>query len=127
MKLRDWSLRRWLLVIALSGASGALFVSGKTKDEELAKLREKSQQAEAVQGQLEEAKSQAKILSDEIAGMQGDKQELLRLRNEIGQVRAQMQAAKTEVQKRPPNREACGIPSRSELPARTRPPPLSPL
>jgi outer membrane murein-binding lipoprotein Lpp len=94
------SLLSWILAAGLCAGASGLFVSCKAKEsEELIQLREQVQQLASMQTALEEATNQVKVLSDELVVLRGEKQELLRLRNEIGQMRTQLQGAKAEAQR----------------------------
>ena len=88
----------WILVAGLSVGLGAVFVSGRAKDDELAKLRAESQQAEALRAELEATKAQVKTTGDELATLRKDQSELLRLRNEVGQLRGDRQQLSQQVQ-----------------------------
>jgi len=94
----------WICALALAIGVGALALSNKTKDAELAVLREQSQQADALRNELEEARTQARLQTEQIAGLRKDTDELLRLRNQIRQLQddrtqlaRQAQTAKAEV------------------------------
>jgi len=88
----------WILVIGLGAGLGALFVSGNAKDRELAALREEHQQAEAARAELDEARSQAAAQSNELAELRQDKVDLLKLRNEVGQLRGANQQLSSQAQ-----------------------------
>ena len=92
------TLLPWILVAGLGASLGAVFISGQSKDAELTKLREQSQQAQAEHTELEEARNAAKVLTDQIAGLQKDREELMRLRNEVGQLRAESQKLSNQAQ-----------------------------
>jgi len=96
----------WVLVAGLSAGLGVVFVSCNNNEEELAKLREQSQQVAGLRAELEETKTQSKAQQDRIEGLLKDNQELLRLRSEIGQLRneklqmtKQIQTAQTQAER----------------------------
>ena len=88
----------WICVLGLSAGLAAVAVSNASKNTELAKLREVSQEAEQLRTDLDAAKTQSKAQLDEIAGLRNDKQELLKLRNEIGKLRDERQQLAKQLQ-----------------------------
>ncbi len=92
------SVLPWILVLALGAGAGVLFVSGQTKDAELAKLREQSRQAEELRARFEETMSRAQAQQEEIAGLRKDLQDLPRLRNEVVQLRTEAQKLAKQAQ-----------------------------
>ena len=94
----------WLCVVGLVIGLGWLYFAGQKKDAELAALRADREQLQQVRAELQEIKSgRAGVPSDEVARLRKDKEDLLRLRNEVGQLRkekrqlaAQIQAAWTQ-------------------------------
>lgn len=96
----------WILVLGLSVALAAVFVSSHAKDLELAKLRAESQQTQNLRSELEQAKSQSESQRSEIARLRQDNGDLLRLRSEVSRLRdenqqlsKQSQTAQTEAQR----------------------------
>jgi hypothetical protein len=88
----------WLGVAGLLAASVSLYSSNQTKDAELAKLREASQQAQRLSAELAEVKEQAQAQRFEIARLRSDTEDLLRLRNEVRQLGEEKQQALKRVQ-----------------------------
>jgi uncharacterized protein (DUF3084 family) len=88
----------WILVLGLAAGAGVLYFSNSSKDTELAKAREQSQEAETLRTQLEEAKGQIKSHADQIETMRKDNEELLRLRNENRQLRDEKQQLTKQLQ-----------------------------
>ena len=93
----------WILVIAFAASAGALYFSNSNKTAELAKAQEQVAQVDTLRGQVDELQKQATSQNDQIASMQKDNQELLRLRNQVRQVTdekaqliKQMQAAQSQ-------------------------------
>jgi multidrug efflux pump subunit AcrA (membrane-fusion protein) len=76
----------WMCVVGLATGMGAVYLSGRTKDAELATLRAESQQTQLTREKLEQAESQARAQLAEIDSLRKDKQELLRLRAEINKL-----------------------------------------
>lgn len=93
------ALLPWLCVVALVIGLGLVYSASQKKDAELVALREDSQQLQKLRAELEEAKgSGAQAASDELAQLRKDKEDLLRLRNQIGQLRKENQQLATQVQ-----------------------------
>lgn len=76
----------WILVVASAACAGAFFYSGIEKDHELTSLREQVQQMDSMRSQVDELQKQAADQKDQIAAMQKDNAELLKLRGQIRQV-----------------------------------------
>ncbi len=85
----------WILVVAFAACAGAFYFSGSAKDQQLTMLREQVSQMDGLRTQLDDLQKQAAANADEMAAMQKDKDELLKLR---GQVR-QMQDEKAQLAK----------------------------
>src|SRR5262245_16496427 len=96
----------WICVLGLTAGMAAVFVSSRAKETELTKLREDVAQAQATRDELDQLKAQSKSQQDEIATLRTERQELLRLRNEINkfrdekaQLEKKLQSAQTDVQR----------------------------
>jgi cell division protein FtsN len=76
----------WILVVAFGASAGALYFSNSNKTAELARAQEQVAQVDTLRGQVEELQKQAASQNDQIAAMQKDNQELLRLRNQVRQL-----------------------------------------
>lgn len=76
----------WILVVAFGASAGALYFSNSNKTAELAKAQEQVAQVDTLRGQVDELQKQAASQNDQIAAMQKDNQELLRLRNQVRQL-----------------------------------------
>jgi len=96
----------WILAAGLASGLAATFLASHAKDAELVRLREDSQQAAATRTELDATKNQFAAANEELKGLRADKEELLRLRNEVHQLRTeklqlsqQVQSAQTEAQR----------------------------
>ena len=97
----------WLIAVALLAGAALLYSSNQKKDEALAGLRESSQQMEQqLRAELEQAKTTNANQNAEVAQFRKDTEDLLRLRNEVRQLREdkqqltkQAQTAQTEAQR----------------------------
>jgi hypothetical protein len=93
------SLIPWLCVVGLVIGLGWVYSAGQKKDAELAALREDSQQLQKLRAELEETKgSHTQAASDELVQLRKGNEDLLRLRNEVGQLRKENQQLATQVQ-----------------------------
>jgi hypothetical protein len=93
------SLLPWLFVLGLGIGLALVYAGGQKKDAELAALREESQQLQQLRADLEEAKTnQTQAESGEITRLRKDNEELLRLRNEVSQLRGDKQRLATQLQ-----------------------------
>lgn len=93
------ALLPWLCVVGLAIGLGGVYFAGQKKDAELATLREESQQLQKLRAELEEAKgSQTQAAGDELTRLRKDNEDLLRLRNQVGQLRKENQQLATQVQ-----------------------------
>jgi hypothetical protein len=93
------ALLPWLCVVGLVIGLGWVYSAGQKKDAELAALREESQQLQKLRAELEEAKgSHTQAASDELVRLRKDNEDLLRLRNQVGQLRKENQQLATQVQ-----------------------------
>ncbi len=95
----------WILVLGLGAALASVYVSNTSKNTELEKLRDASQQTEQLRAELDQVKTQSKSQEDQIASLRNDQQELLRLRGEVSRMRderqqlsKQLQAAQSQTQ-----------------------------
>lgn len=96
----------WILVVVFAAGAGAMYFSKSSADAELAKAREQVQQADTVKTQLDEAQKTVASQNDQIASLQKDNQELLRLRGQVrqltdekAQMAKQMQAAQSQAER----------------------------
>ena len=97
--MRLKSLLPWLCVLASLLGLAWLYATNQKKDQELAALREDSQQLQQLRAEVEEAKTNsAQTASTEDARLHKDKEDLLRLRNEVGQLRKEKQQLNTQLQ-----------------------------
>lgn len=86
----------WACVLALTAGAAALYSSNHSKDQEIARLTEASQQADQLRNDLDEATKQAKAQEDQITALRQDREDLLRLRNEVRQLRDEKQQLTTK-------------------------------
>lgn len=97
MKLK--SLLPWLCVLSLLVGLAWMYAATQKKEAELAVLREDSQQLQSLRAEIEEAKAtRTQADSAEVAQQNKNKEELLRLRNEVGQLRLAKQQLNSQVQ-----------------------------
>jgi DNA repair exonuclease SbcCD ATPase subunit len=76
-----------------------MYAANQKKDQELAPLREESQQLQQLRAEVEEAKTNiVQTASDEVARLRKENEDLLRLRNEVGQLRKEKQQLSTQLQ-----------------------------
>jgi hypothetical protein len=93
------SLLPWLCVLASLLGLAWLYATNQKKDQELAALREESQQLQQLRTEVEEAKTNSvQTASAEVARLRKDNEELLRLRNEVRQLRGEKQQLSTQLQ-----------------------------
>ena len=93
------ALLPWLCVVGLASGLAWVYYASQQKDAELATLREDSQKLKELRAELEDAKgSGTQAASDELVRLRKDKEDLLRLRNEVGQLRKENQQLATQVQ-----------------------------
>jgi hypothetical protein len=93
------TLLPWICVVGLLAALGWVYATGQKKDAELAALREDSQQLQKLRGEQEEAKTASTTAeSDELVRLRKSNEDLLRLRNEVGQLRKENQQLSAQVQ-----------------------------
>lgn len=93
--------------VALLGAVAWFYFANARKESELTRLRQESAQAQKALSDFEASKaSQAAAENEELIRLRKDREDLLRLRNEVGQLRAekqrlekQLQGAQSETQK----------------------------
>lgn len=89
----------WLCVMGLLISLGWLYFAGQKKDAELATLRGDREQLQELRAKLEEIKRpHAQAASDEVVRLRKDNEGLLRLRNEVGQLRKEKQKLAAQVQ-----------------------------
>ena len=94
----------WILVFVFLAATGFLFTSNKKNAAELTKLRQDNAELQALRAELAEAKKgEAQNAGSSIA--EKEKQELIRLRNEVGQLKRDKQQLSTQVQQAQQNSE----------------------
>jgi hypothetical protein len=104
--MRLKSLLPWLCVLASLLGLAWLYATSQKKDQELAALREESQQLQQLRAEVEEAKTNStQTASDEVARLRKENEDVLRLRNEVSQLRkdkqqlsVQLQSAQSQVQ-----------------------------
>jgi uncharacterized protein involved in exopolysaccharide biosynthesis len=88
----------WICVAALTAGLGAMYLSGRTKDAELATLRNESQQAQLTREKLDQAETQLKTQQADIESLRKDNQELLRLRAQINKLQEDKSQLEKKVQ-----------------------------
>src|SRR5438477_3838191 len=89
----------WLCALALLIALGALFWLNRKQAAELTKLQEENQEYQKVRLTLEEnSKTQDQAKDAELVSLRQDKEDLLRLRNEVRQLRTENLGLTQQVQ-----------------------------
>jgi len=76
----------WLLVVAFAACAGAFYFSGSAKDQQLAALKEQIQEVDALRAKAEDLQKETAAQADQIASMQKDNAELLKLRGQVRQM-----------------------------------------
>jgi septal ring factor EnvC (AmiA/AmiB activator) len=76
----------WLLVVALGAGAGALYVSNSSKIQKIDELLAQAKQSDDLQSKLDAAQKTVADQNDQIASIQKDTQELMRLRNQVKQL-----------------------------------------
>ena len=87
----------WIVTVLAIGGALLLFNSNKSKSVELAKLQAEVQEMETLRAEVAELKSQ-QVPAAEVAQLRKDKEDLLRLRNEVGQLRNEKQQLTKQAQ-----------------------------
>jgi len=87
----------WLVAVLALGGLGVLWSSNNSKSTELAKLKSEVQEVETLRAEVAELKTQ-QVPPAEIAQLRKDKEDLLRLRNEVGQLRNEKQQLAKQAQ-----------------------------
>jgi hypothetical protein len=96
MKVR--LLLPWLCLLGSLIGLAWVYTGSKNKDAELVTLREESQQLQQLRAEAEDAKTNSmQAASEEVARLRKDHEELLRLRNEVRQLRGDKQQLNTEL------------------------------
>jgi chromosome segregation ATPase len=100
------TLLPWILAAGLAAGGAALFMSGKTKDDELTRLRQENSETQTLRTELEDTRKQIETQSNEVVELRKDRSDLLRLRNENRQLQRdkeqlsrQVETAQGEVQR----------------------------
>lgn len=89
----------WILVLGLSAALGAVYVKSQAKDRELATLRGHADLADQLQAEVDELRSRPQPSEDQVLVSRKDKDELIRLRGEIGQLKDQSKQLTQDLQR----------------------------
>ena len=87
----------WIVAILAIAGAVFLFNSYKTKSEQLAKFQAQAQEVEALRNEMAELKSQ-QVPAAEITQLRKDKEDLLRLRNEVTRLRTESQQLAKQAQ-----------------------------
>ena len=85
------TLLPWLLVLGLSAGLAAVYVADQKKAGDLVKAQADAEALPKLRAELDDANSQIKVQQEELAGMQKDKEDLLRLRNQVRQLQQENQ------------------------------------
>jgi hypothetical protein len=81
----------WILILGLSAGLGAMYVKSAAKDTELTQLREQSKEIEQLRADAAAAQEKAQLSEDQVVVSRKDKEELIRLRGEVGKLRLENQ------------------------------------
>lgn len=81
----------WILVLGLSAGLGAVYVKSNAKDTELARLQTENKELEQLRTDLAAAQEKAQIPADQVIVSKKDKEELIKLRGEVGKLRTENQ------------------------------------
>src|SRR3954469_24602708 len=76
----------WLLAVAFGASAAGLYFAGSAKDQKLAEMHDQVQQMDAMRTQVEDLQKQAAANAEQIASMQKDNEELLKLRGQVRQM-----------------------------------------
>ncbi|MBC8094979.1 MAG: hypothetical protein H7Y43_04125 [Akkermansiaceae bacterium] len=79
----------WILVLGLSAAVAAVYLKSSAKDAQLTSLREESKELEQLRADAVAAQEKAQVPDDQVMVSRKDKEELIRLRGEIGKLRTE--------------------------------------
>src|SRR5262249_54090738 len=89
----------WLSALVLLIAVGALFWMNRKQAAELTRLQQENQEFQTARAAADEnAKTQDQAKDAELASLRADKEDLLRLRNEVRQLKGQNQDLSKQVQ-----------------------------
>jgi hypothetical protein len=87
----------WLVAVLAFGGAFFFYNSNQTKSAELTKLQGEVHELETLRTEVAELKSQ-QVPAEEVAQLRKDKEDLLRLRNEVGQLRNEKQQLTKQAQ-----------------------------
>jgi TolA-binding protein len=87
----------WLCAAGLLAAAGSFYFSNQKLQAEVAQLRQENQALQTPKA-TEEPGQQAQISADELARLRKDNEDLLRLRNDVRQLRQEKQQLSTQLQ-----------------------------
>jgi chromosome segregation ATPase len=87
----------WILVGALIAGGGYLFVNSRQKDTDIERLKAENAEIAAMRAEIEELKKRPDY-SAEVVRLRKDNEDLLRLRNEVKQLRDQSKQLGTQLQ-----------------------------
>jgi hypothetical protein len=88
----------WILVVGLSAGFAAVYVKGSAKNAELAQLRQTSKEVEQLRADLAAEQEKNQLSDDQVLMSRKDKEELLRLRGEVGKLRTDTAQKAKELQ-----------------------------
>lgn len=88
----------WILVLGLSAGFAAVYVKGSAKDAELAQLRETAKDVEQLRADLAAEQQKNQLADGQVLVSRKDKEELLRLRGEVGKLRTDAAQKAKELQ-----------------------------
>jgi len=88
----------WILVLGLGAATAAVYVKSTAKDAEIVKLKQQVGELEPLQQEVEELRAKAVAAQDQVLVPRKDKEELIKLRGEVGTLREQAKRLAREIE-----------------------------
>lgn len=87
----------WVIVLGLGAATAAVYTRSAAKDSQISSLRQQVAALEPLQAEVEELRAGAAISQDQVLVPKKDKEELIKLRGEVGGLRDQVKKLEREV------------------------------
>jgi TolA-binding protein len=79
----------WLLALGLGAFAASVYVKSTAKDSEIQKLKQQNTELEPLRTEVEELRTRATLQEDQVTVSRKDKEELIKLRGEVGTLRDQ--------------------------------------
>jgi hypothetical protein len=77
----------WILVLGLGAAAASVYVKSAAKDSQISSLKQQVADLESLQTEVEELRARVAISEDQVLVPKKDKEELIKLRGEMGPLR----------------------------------------